>query len=131
MNPVRAHIIATVSAALVDAGITADVVPARVVDELARALVMVRLDAITPEPTAGKWRRQYAAALLVVSPIVDTGDPGTDELDLLVEDVLHALDVSGIRWTNAERVTLADTDGPAWQITLRPTPTQHQERNPA
>lgn len=128
MNPVRAHIIAATSAALADAGIVADVVPARVVDELARPLVMVRLDRITPRPDAGKWRRQYGAALLVVSPIVDTGDPDTDELDLLVEDVLHALDVSRLRWTGAERVTLQETNGPAWEITLAPTPTQHQER---
>jgi hypothetical protein len=130
MNPVRAHIIEATRGALADAGLVdLDVVPARVVDDLARPLVMVRLDTIKPEPAAGKWRRQYGAALLVVHPIVDTGEAGTDELDLLVEDVLHALDVSRIRWTNAERVTLQETNGPAWEITLQPTPTQHQERN--
>jgi len=129
MNPVRAHIIAATTAALTDAGLTdVDVEPAGVVDELARPLVMVRLDRITPRPEAGKWRRQYGAALLVVHPVIDTGDPGTDELDLLVEDVLHALDVSRLRWTGAERVTLQETNGPAWEITLAPTPTQHQER---
>lgn len=82
-----------------------------------RTTVMVRVDEVAPTPD--RMLRQYRAALLLLTPRTDPAGPADDELDALLEDVLHALDraVAGIVWESARRVVYADVL-PAYEVTI-------------
>lgn len=75
--------------------------------------VMVRLDRVAK---SGPWRNYSAALLVLVPNVVEDAD---DELDALLEDVLHVLDTDAgpLTWTTAERATFNDAF-PCYEVTL-------------
>lgn len=84
-----------------------------------RATIMIRVDGVTP--TNDQLMRRYRFGLVLVTPRVDPGGPADDELDALLEDVLHVLDNTGpyeITWQTADRATYADARLPAYEITV-------------
>ena len=87
----------------------------------AAALVMIRVDEVTP--TTDKTARKYTAALVIITPRSDPHGAADDELDVLLEDVLHVVDnAPGLSWTAAKRGTYATGDGtpicPAYEVTI-------------
>lgn len=103
-----------------------DVIPyARNIDAPARSTVMVRVDRVTPSP-AGAGLRVYELGLILIGAKTTAG-PADDEVDLLLEDVLHALSrqevPNGVTWTEARRATYGEPDGtnPAYELSLTVT----------
>ena len=82
-----------------------------------RPTVMVRVDNITPDPRARVWRR-YDIALVLVVPKTEPG-PADDQLDGLLEDVLHELekDTTPLTWTAAKRAVFQE-GYPAYEVVL-------------
>jgi len=75
--------------------------------------VMVRLDRVVK---ARPWRT-YEAALLVLVPQLVPGN-ADDELEALLEDVLHALDGGRVPWTAASRAVFEDLQVPGYEVAL-------------
>ena len=105
-----------------------DVIPyARNIDAPTKSTVMVRTDRVTPSPAAAGMRTYEMACILIAKRT--TAGPGDDELDLLLEDVLHALAhqtiPNGVTWSEARRATYGEPDGtnPAYEIALAVTVT--------
>lgn len=82
---------------------------ARNVDTIADPTLMVRVDQVDPDPNVRAWRR-YTVALLVIVPQTDVAADAEDELDGLLEDVLHELeqDTTPLTWTTAKRAIFQD-----------------------
>lgn len=115
MGTPRAEVVAVLTAAL-PAAVT--VIPyARNIDVAGQGTVMVRVDEVTPSPQPQALREYKFALVLVVEQTV-TGD---DDLDALLEDVLHALESrdvpNGIVWTTVTRATFEEKF-PAYQVNL-------------
>jgi hypothetical protein len=89
----------------------------RDIDQPAKPTVMVRVDRVRPVPESREVRR-YGFALILITPKTTAG-PADDELDGLLEDVLHAVESStdGLVWTQATRANYEDRF-PAYQIEL-------------
>jgi len=100
-----------------------DVMPyARQVDAPPRSLVMVRVDEVRPSGHPGAWR-DYDLALVVIAAQTTAG-AGDDELDAVLEDVLHALDTAtALTWTTAKRAVYNETQ-PAYEVALVVTVTK-------
>ena len=110
MSAARAAIVAQVTPPLEAAGVKVEPYSRNtVVDE---NTVMVRLDRVVKAPP---WRT-YDAALLVLVPQQVPGN-ADDELDALLEDVLHALDRSRVRWSTAAR-SVFETGAHCYEVTL-------------
>ena len=89
---------------------------ARNIDPPKRSTVLVRVDEVVPNPLPQVWRG-YRFALVLVAAKTDAG-PADDELDGLLEDVLHAIDTSDtITWDKASRAVYQDTN-PAYEVVL-------------
>lgn len=98
---------------------------ARGLDNVARPVVMVRVDAVAPARNVAQGQRRYGCAVLVVVPTTDPG-PADDELDALLEDVLEAIELAPkLDWTEAKRATLDDT-WPAYEVTVNITTTTEE-----
>ena len=98
---------------------------ARVLDNVAKRTVMVRVDTVKPRRDVAQAHRTYGCAVLVIAPTTDAG-PADDELDALLEDVLEAIELSpDLDWSEAKRATLDDI-WPAYEITLTVTTTKEQ-----
>lgn len=102
----------------------------------ARPTVLVRMDEIEPNPTAGSGARTYKFALIVLGTKLVTDDDSKggadDELDELVELLLDALDVgpTDLIWTSAKRGTYEATDSPCYIIETELTGTYESEVTP-
>ena len=108
-------------AAALDLPLEVDVVPYARSATISAPTVMVRIDRVQKQ---GPWR-DYSAALLCIVPN-QVEDPD-DELDALLEDVLHAIDVTKagpLRWTTAERATFENAY-PCYEVTVT-VPIVHQ-----
>lgn len=83
----------------------------------ATGTVMIRIDEVNPSANP-QALREYVFALILVVPQTTTAD---DDLDALLEDVLHALESrdvpNGIVWTHAARATFEEKF-PAYQVDL-------------
>ena len=112
----RAQVTAAIDAAMPDG---VDVVGyARQIDPPARSTVMVRIDEVTRPAGLPTGCRAYKFALVCIAASTDPGGPADDELDGLLEDVLHALDVApDLTWETASRAVYNDTN-PAYEVVL-------------
>lgn len=91
-------------------------------DNVTEPTILLRVDTITPEPTAGQHARRYQGAVLAVSPLQDATAEDVAEVDNLAEDVLHAIDQSNVlSWTEAKRVSVDDAWA-GWEVTFRTSP---------
>lgn len=87
-------------------------------DAITRPTVIVRMDKVRPAPNVGPTSRSYQAGLIVTVPEISP-DKYATSLDLALEDVLYALDVSeSLTWTEAGRVVLAGTQTPGYEIVV-------------
>ncbi len=95
---------------------------AREIDPPAQPTVMVRIDEVRPSP-AGFGLQNYEFALVLIAAKTAPG-PADDELDVLLDDVLHALGKPaipvGVTWTSAKRATYNDTH-PAYEVAISVT----------
>lgn len=84
-----------------------------------RPTVMVRLDRLIPGTLAGVGQvRSTELALIVLAAKTDPTGPADDELDALLEDVIHAVEQApGLTWTEAKRAVYADTI-PAYEVSV-------------
>ena len=84
-----------------------------------RPTVMVRLDRAIPGTLAGVGLvRSTGLALIVLAAKPDPPGPADDELDALLEDVLHAVEQApGLTWTEAKRAVYADSI-PAYEVSV-------------
>ena len=83
-------------------------------------VVMLRLDQVKPGPE--QMTRRYEYSLVLVTPLTDAG-PADDDLDLVLEDVLHLLDtLPDITWNDAKRGVYADAN-PAYEVAITVHPT--------
>lgn len=97
---------------------------ARDIDPPTKPTVMVRIDEVRPS-AAPQAFRQYTFAVLVIASQTVSG-PADDELDALLEDVLFAIDSSGLlTWQQATRATFEDKF-PAYQVDLLVTITKER-----
>ena len=115
----RTMVTAAVDAAMPDG---VDVLPyAKQIDPPARSTVMVRVDEVTRPSDLPIGCRIYKFALVCVAAQTDPGGPADDELDGLLEDVLHALDVApDLTWDTATRAVYAETN-PAFEVIVTVT----------
>ena len=91
---------------------------ARQISPPARPTVMVRVDEVTRPDGLPQGCRAYRFALVCIGSRTDPGGPADDELDGLLEDVLHAVDQApDLTWTNATRAVYADAS-PAFEVTI-------------
>ena len=91
---------------------------ARQIDPPARPTVMVRVDEVIRPPALPSGCRAYRFALVCIAAQTDPGGPADDELDGLLEDVLHALDTgTDLTWENATRAVYNDTN-PAYEVAV-------------
>jgi hypothetical protein len=83
-----------------------------------KPLVMLRLNSVTPGPVQGV--RSYAFSLILVTPLVDEHGAADDELDQLLEDVLHTLTTADqlTGFDTATRATYSEAALPAYDVTL-------------
>lgn len=80
--------------------------------------VLVRLDSVEPMPEAPLGYRRYTFDVIVVAVKSEPG-AADDELDAALEDVLMALDKSGVTtWTRAERGVFESTQTPCYDVTV-------------
>lgn len=97
-----------------------DVIPySHNIDAPSASTVMVRFDRATPSPAAG-GARLYQFTLIGIAAKTTAG-PADDELDMLLEDVLAAIDgasTAGINWTEAVRGTYGEPEptNPAFEV---------------
>jgi len=85
-------------------------------------VLLLALDHVEPRPQAGQHRRVYRAKVLAVAPVADVDLATTEEVDQLLEDVLHAIDQArNITWTQADRVSVDDTWA-GWEVTTETVP---------
>lgn len=90
---------------------------ARNIDPPTKPTVLVRVDLVEPYPGLPD-RNRYTFGLVLIPTRSGPGS-ADDELDDLLEDVLHALDnAPDLTWTRAERGTYQDTTYPAYEVTL-------------
>jgi len=91
---------------------------ARNVDAITEPTVMVRVDQVDHDQAARVWRR-YTVALLVIVPQTDVLPAAEDELDNLLEDVLHQLEqpTTPLTWSTAKRAVFQDV-WPCYEVTL-------------
>lgn len=92
---------------------------ARVLDNLERVTLLVRVDEVRNSTVARGWR-DFDVTLILATPRTDPTGPADDELDASLEDVLDVLDSKdaadlGVRWSRATRATL-DGNFPAYEI---------------
>ena len=91
---------------------------ARQIAPPARSTVMVRIDEVTRPAGLPQGCRAYKFALVLIAAQTDPGGPADDELDALLEDVLHALDTgSDLTWDTASRAVYNETN-PAYEVGL-------------
>lgn len=91
--------------------------------------IMVRVDQV--DPSTEHLTRRYTFALILLTPRTDPTGPADDELDELLEDVLHALDNTGLAivWTRATRAGFAPSGDPSnagtpcYEVTVNVTTT--------
>ena len=94
---------------------------ARQIDPPARPTVMVRVDEVTRPSDLPIGCRVYKFALVCVAALTDHGGAADDELDVLLEDVLHALDSApALTWDTATRAVYAETN-PAFEVIVTVT----------
>jgi len=92
---------------------------ARNIDRPDRDVVMLRQDGVEPHPAAPESHRRYTLTAIVVGAKVDPDGGADDNLDALLEDVLHAVESSPILgWTEARRGTWLNTTAPAYEVTV-------------
>ncbi len=109
---------------------------ARLNRQPAKTTILVRMDEIEPRPQVGAFVRTYKFALIVLGTklVTDDDEKGgvDDELDLLVEQLLDALDVgpTDLIWTSAKRGTYEATDSPCYIIETELTGTYESEVTP-
>lgn len=103
---------------------------ARDIDVPDTPTILVRVDAVAP--ARDQLTRTYTFALLLVAAQTADG-AADDELDELLEDVLHALGNTGLAivWTTAKRgVWLDPTDTPRfplYEVTVEVTTTHERD----
>lgn len=91
---------------------------ARQVPPPPRPVVMIRADEVTPNVAGLDEARRWKFALVVLASLTDPTGPADDQLDTLLEDVLHAVDQApGLTWESAKRAVYADTT-PAYEVTV-------------
>ena len=91
---------------------------ARQIDAPSKPTVMVRIDEVTRPAGLPQGCRAYKFALVLIAALTDPGGSADDELDGLLEDVLHAVDTgTDLTWESASRAVYNDTN-PAYEVSL-------------
>jgi hypothetical protein len=91
---------------------------ARAIPAPPRSTVMVRVDEVTKPPNLPQGCRAYRFALVCIAARTDPTGPGDNELDALLEDVLHAVDKApDLTWERATRAVYADAS-PCYEVVL-------------
>lgn len=90
---------------------------ARDLDVTETPVVMLRLDDV--KPGADGLARAYTYTLVLVTPLTDPTGPADDDLDLVLEDVIHVIELAsdGIVWTAAKRGVYAERH-PAYEVAI-------------
>ena len=113
----RAQVVEAVTEAMSAIGV-AVIGYARQIDPPAWPTVMVRVDEVSRPAGMPQGCRVYKFALVCIAAKTDPDGPADDELDGLLEDVLHALDTApDLIWETATRAVYAETS-PAYEVAL-------------